>query len=78
EVTNVVRAASPTGEATGVETERPGERIRITKVSPFKLPNQMVAATGWLINNKGEVTLIASAPTIHGNKFLSSPTTCPN
>ncbi len=57
----------------GGESQRGG----ITKVSGSELPNQMVAATGWVINNKGEVTLIASAPSIHGNKFLSSPTTCP-
>jgi filamentous hemagglutinin family protein len=55
-----------------------GERGRITKVSGSKLPNQMVAATGWVINNKGEVTLIASAPTTHTNNFLSTTTTCPN
>lgn len=53
------------------------ERGRITKVSGSKLPNQMVAATGWVINNKGEVTLIASAPKEHINNFLSTPA-CPN
>ncbi|MBW4571730.1 MAG: filamentous hemagglutinin N-terminal domain-containing protein [Tolypothrix carrinoi HA7290-LM1] len=60
------------------ERGRGGQRERggITKVSGSKLPNQMVAATGWVINNKGEVTLIASAPTKHINNFLSTPT-CP-
>jgi filamentous hemagglutinin family protein len=64
-----LRAGVPPVEATGVG--------RITKVSGSKLPNQMVAATGWVINNKGEVTLIASAPITHRNDFLSTPA-CPN
>ncbi|MGI2908854.1 filamentous hemagglutinin N-terminal domain-containing protein [Tolypothrix sp. VBCCA 56010] len=51
-----------------------GERGRITKVSGSKLPNQIVPATGWVINDKGEVTLIAA-----GNTTPQSltPTTCP-
>ncbi|MBW4608408.1 MAG: filamentous hemagglutinin N-terminal domain-containing protein [Hassallia sp. WJT32-NPBG1] len=77
EVTNVVRAASLTGEATGVETSRGGERERgrIAKVSGSKLPNQIVPATGWVINDKGDVTLIASV----ANSMPQSltPSTCP-
>ncbi len=51
-----------------------GERGRITKVTDSKLPNQIVPATGWVINDNGDVTLIASANTT----FQSlTPTTCP-
>ena len=51
-----------------------GERGGITKVSGSKLPNQIVPATGWVINDNGDVTLIASANTT----FQSlTPTTCP-
>ena len=52
-----------------------GERGGITKVSGSKLPNQIVPATGWVINDNGEVTLIASA----ANTTLqsSTSTTCP-
>ncbi|MGI8502836.1 MAG: filamentous hemagglutinin N-terminal domain-containing protein [Hassallia sp.] len=62
------------------ETARGGdrERGRIIKVSSSKFPNQMVAATGWVISDKGEVTLIASAPTKYTNNILSTPTACPN
>jgi large exoprotein involved in heme utilization and adhesion len=69
EVTNVVRAASPTGQATGVE------RGGITKVSGSKLPNQIVPATGWVINDKGDVTLIASTASSMPQSL--TPTTCP-
>ncbi|GAX41125.1 filamentous hemagglutinin outer membrane protein [Tolypothrix sp. NIES-4075] len=41
-----------------------------------QLDTQMMPATGWVINNKGEVTLIASASQNHINDFLS--TACPN
>ncbi|MGI2909406.1 filamentous hemagglutinin N-terminal domain-containing protein [Tolypothrix sp. VBCCA 56010] len=60
------------------QNRRGGQRERggITNLSGSKLPNQMVAATGWVINNKGEVTLIASAPKEHINNFLSTPA-CP-
>ena len=51
-----------------------GEGGRITKVSGSKLPNQIVPATGWVINDKGEVTLIAAANTTPQSL---TPTTCP-
>ncbi|MBW4571737.1 MAG: filamentous hemagglutinin N-terminal domain-containing protein [Tolypothrix carrinoi HA7290-LM1] len=53
---------------------RGGEWGRITKVSGSKLPNQIVPATGWVINDKGEVTLIAAANTTPQSLI---PTTCP-
>jgi filamentous hemagglutinin family protein len=53
---------------------RGGEWGRITKVSGSKLPNQIVPATGWVINDKGEVTLIAAANTMPQSL---TPTTCP-
>ncbi|MBD2605262.1 filamentous hemagglutinin N-terminal domain-containing protein [Scytonema hofmannii FACHB-248] len=56
------------------ERRRGGEEEKITKVSDSKLPNQIVPATGWVINDNGDVTLIASANTT----FQSlTPTTCP-
>jgi len=54
---------------------RGGERGRITKVSGSKLPNQIVPATGWVINDKGEVTLIASTANTMPQSL--TPTTCP-
>ncbi|GAX41130.1 filamentous hemagglutinin family outer membrane protein [Tolypothrix sp. NIES-4075] len=56
------------------ERGRGGEGERITKVSGSKLPNQIVPATGWVINDKGEVTLIAAANTM---PQTLTPTTCP-
>jgi filamentous hemagglutinin family protein len=57
------------------ERKKGGEGGRITKVSGSKLANQIVPATGWVINDKGEVTLIAST----ANTTLQNltPTTCP-
>lgn len=55
-------------------TLEPERRGRITKVSNSKLPNQIVPATGWVINDKGEVTLIAAANTTPQSL---TPTTCP-
>lgn len=55
-------------------TLEPERRGRITKVSNSKLPNQIVPATGWVINDKGEVTLIAAANTTPQSLTL---TTCP-
>ncbi|MBW4476053.1 MAG: filamentous hemagglutinin N-terminal domain-containing protein [Tolypothrix brevis GSE-NOS-MK-07-07A] len=52
-----------------------GEGERITKVSDSKLPNQIVPATGWVINDKGDVTLIASTTKTTPESLTS--TTCP-
>ncbi|MCV3212886.1 filamentous hemagglutinin N-terminal domain-containing protein [Plectonema radiosum NIES-515] len=57
------------------ERRKGGEGGRITKVSGSKLANQIVPATGWVINDKGEVTLIAS--TANTTLQNSTPTTCP-
>lgn len=58
----------------GERRGRGGEWGRITKVSGSKFPNQIVPATGWVINDKGEVTLIAAANTTPQSLI---PTTCP-
>jgi filamentous hemagglutinin family protein len=57
------------------ESRRGGEGERITKVSDSKLPNQIVPATGWVINDKGDVTLIAS--TTKTTPESLTLTTCP-
>jgi filamentous hemagglutinin family protein len=57
------------------ESRRGGEGERITKVSDSKLPNQIVPATGWVINDKGDVTLIASTTKTIPESLTS--TTCP-
>jgi filamentous hemagglutinin family protein len=57
------------------ERRRGGEGERITKVSDSKLPNQIVPATGWVINDKGDVTLIASSTKTTPESL--TPTTCP-
>ena len=42
-----------------------------------EMPNQIVEATGWIINNKGQMELIASAPTPTSNDFWFAPPSCP-
>ncbi|HAX80431.1 MAG TPA: hypothetical protein DCY88_32495 [Cyanobacteria bacterium UBA11372] len=42
-----------------------------------EIPNQIVEATGWIINNKGQMELIASAPTPTSNDFWFAPLSCP-
>ena len=38
---------------------------------------EIIEATGWIINEKGQVVLIASRPTTTPNGFLSTPSSCP-
>ncbi len=42
-----------------------------------KIPNQIVEATGWIINEKGQMELIASARTPTSNGFWFNPPSCP-
>ena len=46
-------------------------------VSDSKAENQIVPATGWVINDKGDVTLIDSRFRQDIKKYLSTDISCP-
>jgi filamentous hemagglutinin family protein len=70
---------------TWVTSESPAERSTSRNRSSSEristqdssIPNQIVEATGWRINQKGQMELIASAPTPTYNGFWFNPLFCP-
>jgi large exoprotein involved in heme utilization and adhesion len=58
-----------------VTGDRSSQRISTQNSS---IPNQIVEATGWIVNDKGQVELIASAPTPTPNSNWFAPISCPN
>jgi filamentous hemagglutinin family protein len=64
-----------------VTRDRSSQRISTqdssTQNPKSEIPNQIVEATGWTINDKGQVELIASAPTPTPNSNWFAPISCP-
>ena len=56
------------------------QRVRVQTANEetgYQVGDRITEATGWIINDKGQVVLIASHPNVMGDRWWRTPPNCP-